>query len=104
MPRGGFRENAGRKSFYGEKTIAVKIPVSRVEEVKAFLRRELNDLVTQTNSQSDLVTYSKVAAIQSIVSQWRDQCPTERHDKVRWINVNKLLSELEDTLLRKDEP
>jgi DNA polymerase V len=35
--RGGSREGAGRKSFYDESTKAVRIPVSRVVEIKNYL-------------------------------------------------------------------
>lgn len=43
MPRGGKREGAGRPEGtgpYGEKTIPMRIPESRVQEVREFLDKD----------------------------------------------------------------
>lgn len=43
MPRGGVRPGAGRpkgQGFYGEPTKAVKVPVSMVDDVKAFAKNQ----------------------------------------------------------------
>ena len=60
MPRGGKRNNAGRPAgtgHYGEKTMPMRIPLSRVDEVKALISHE---------SEHNVVTLplfsSKVAA------------------------------------------
>lgn len=37
MPRGGSRKNAGRKSEHGESTKVIRVPVSRIAEVKQYL-------------------------------------------------------------------
>ena len=50
--RGGSREGAGRKSFYDEPTKAVRIPVSRVVEIKNYLsetkKQRFNDVASIT--------------------------------------------------------
>lgn len=42
-PRGGKRENAGRKSPYNEPTTGIKftVPVSKVEELKVYVNKKL---------------------------------------------------------------
>lgn len=43
MSRGGKRINAGRpagQGKYGEPTMAIRVPISRVEDIKSFINRE----------------------------------------------------------------
>lgn len=44
MAGGGKRIGSGRKSRWGEATVPVRVPVSLVDEVKAFLDRRVSVL------------------------------------------------------------
>jgi hypothetical protein len=94
MPRGGFRKNAGRKGFYGEKTVAVKIPISRVDEVKAFLLQGTsNDSVTPSNKDI-AACVQKLSEIEQVVARWEIRCTPERAKAARWEKATELLGEI----------
>lgn len=43
LSQGGAREGAGRKLLYGEETKCMRVPVSRVAAVRAFLYSLLDE-------------------------------------------------------------
>ncbi len=59
--RGGYR-GGGRKKLYGEPTKSVKIPILRVDEVKAYLKGELPD--------EDRQLLDKLAVL---IGQWEEK-------------------------------
>lgn len=47
MPRGGFRPNAGRPKGtgkFGEQTVPIRVPLSKLEYVQAFIADDLEAL------------------------------------------------------------
>jgi DNA polymerase V len=50
MPRGGKRKGGGRKpgsGKYGEKTIPIRVPISMVQSVLAWIQEQVNKKRTQ---------------------------------------------------------
>lgn len=59
--RGGKRQNAGRKALYAEQTQVMRVPVSKVETIKQWLKEQ----TTSTGSIQELPTDFMPISIQS---------------------------------------
>jgi hypothetical protein len=68
---GGSRPRAGRKSKYGIKTIVMRVPEDRVQEVQNLIGG--SSLESVTKSKHEIVTESKAESIEDIrciVERW----------------------------------
>jgi hypothetical protein len=80
---GGHRPGAGRKFRYGERTRAVRVPVSRVAEVQAYL---------ESGTHSD-----ELEPMRDLAARWREKV-AGRESSPRWQKAAELLRELEGAL------
>jgi hypothetical protein len=94
---GGYRPGAGRKSKYGVKTIVIRVPEDRVQEVKILLGGGGLESVTESKHEIvtdsvESVTESKAEPIEDIrhiVEQWGEklvphQNPDGKVTQLRW--------------------
>lgn len=94
MPRGGYREGAGRKSEWvsSSKTTAIRIPDWMLEEVLNTARKLDNagkiENIKSENSQSKL---------NHIIKKWKDKS-IGKEDSPRWKNLHLMIDELEQEL------
>jgi hypothetical protein len=101
---GGYRLGAGRKSKYGVKTVVMRIPENRVQEVKNLIGG--GGLESVTESKHEIVTESiesvtefKVESIEDIrriVERWGEklvphQDASGQVKQPRWIRVRYAL-------------
>ncbi len=89
--RGGKRENSGRPALFDEQTKVMRVPISKVEEIKAFL------LSNENPNQIDIETAElkeKLERIDDIVWKYTAQ----QNDSPRWAQAKKLLNELKEIL------
>jgi hypothetical protein len=81
--RGGRRVGAGRPSRYGERTVPVRVPLSRRAEILEYLERP-----------------SRLDAVKAVVAAWTLRVDSVRYSKSleRWSLVAELLAELQKAL------
>ena len=60
QPHGGKREGAGRKAVYNEPTKVVRVPESRILEIKAYLNKPKNEIEIDQIRQIDPVTHLEI--------------------------------------------
>jgi hypothetical protein len=82
---GGKREGAGRKGRDLGKTVVMRVPVSRIEEIKQLINNE--------NNQSK---FSDNTEIQALIVKWESLVTPERSKQPRWENAARLLQELKN--------
>lgn len=83
---GGKREGAGRKASPNGKTVVMRIPESKIEEVKQLIAG------TPANENSELFK------IEELVRKWEGLITSERLKQPRWENAARLLNELKEIL------
>jgi hypothetical protein len=94
MPRGGYREGAGRKSEWvsSSKTTAIRIPSWMVDEILNTARKldstENIESIKNENSQSTL---------DNIIQKWKDKS-IGKEDSPRWKNLHLMIEEIEREL------
>jgi hypothetical protein len=79
---GGKREGAGRKASPNGKTVVMRIPELKVEEVKQLINGVANKKV------------SEFSELKELVSRWEAVITPDRVKQPRWENAGRLLSEL----------
>ncbi len=82
---GGKREGAGRKASSG-KTVVMRIPESKIEEVKQLISGVTNEKI---NDFSEL---------KELVSRWEAIITPDRMKQPRWENAGRLLNELKELI------
>lgn len=87
---GGKREGSGRKPSELGKTVVMRVPESRVDEVK--------QLIGNSEKKSDCDDISK---IKEILEKWDDLITPDRVKQPRWENAARLLNELKIALSPK---
>jgi hypothetical protein len=103
MPRGGHRDNAGRKSEWASssQTRPIRVPNWMAEQVLEFARKldngETIDIVHNQTSQGQ--ESAAVKNIKSLVQDWSDRA-SGKEASPRWKNVSTLIEEIND--LTKD--
>nr|WP_279053198.1 translesion error-prone DNA polymerase V autoproteolytic subunit [Acinetobacter tandoii] len=60
QPHGGKREGAGRKAAYNEPTKVVRVPESRIVEIKAYLKKTKNEIEIDQIRQIDPATHLEI--------------------------------------------
>lgn len=86
MPKwGGKRDGSGRKSSGLGKTVVMRVPESRIEEIKQLINNE--------NNQSK---FSDNTEIQALIVKWESLVTPERSKQPRWENAGHLLQELKN--------
>lgn len=83
---GGKREGAGRKASPNGKTVVMRIPESKIEEVKQLIAG------TPANENSELFK------VEELVRKWEGLITSERLKQPRWENAARLLNELKEIL------
>lgn len=83
---GGKREGAGRKASPNGKTVVMRIPESKIEEVKQLIAG------TSANENSELFK------VEELVRKWEGLITSERLKQPRWENAARLLNELKEIL------
>lgn len=97
---GGSRPGAGRKRRHFEATITMRIPLSKLDEVKRIISKDENhsdfklEIVTNSNICLNCETKSKLEFVTNSINVWKQKI-FSREQKPRWHNVSKLLKELE---------
>ncbi len=81
---GGKREGAGRKASPNGKTVVMRIPESKIEEVKQLIAG------TSANENSELTK------VEELVRKWEGLITSERLKQPRWENAARLLNELKE--------
>ena len=77
---GGARAGAGRKPKYGGKTMVMRVPVERADDVERFL----------------LCGDGQLAAVVEVLKRWREKIGSgERCKQPRWKHACELLEEIE---------
>ena len=80
---GGKREGAGRKGRDLGKTVVMRVPESRIEEIKQLISGD-----TKNNDCGD------ISKIKEILEKWDDLVTPDRIKQPRWENAARLLNEL----------
>ena len=97
MPRGGYRENAGRKSEWASssQTQPIRVPEWMAEKVLEFARKldngESIDNVHNQNTQGHESAAGK--SIKLLVQEWSDRA-SGKETQPRWKNVSILIEEI----------
>jgi hypothetical protein len=81
---GGKREGAGRKASPNGKTVVMRIPESKIEEVKQLI-------AGASASES-----SELTKVEELVRKWEGLITSERLKQPRWENAARLLNELKE--------
>jgi hypothetical protein len=97
---GGYRPGAGRKSKYGVKTIVMRVPEDRVQEVQNLIRGGVLESVTESKYES--VTESKAESIEDIrriLERWGEklvphQDASDQVKQPRWSKCWEMWQEL----------
>ena len=81
---GGKREGAGRKASSNGKTVVMRIPESKIEEVKQLI---------SSVSDNDKSEFSE---IENLINKWEELITSDRVKQPRWENAARLLKELKE--------
>lgn len=81
---GGKREGAGRKASSNGKTVVMRIPESKIEEVKQLI------------SGAPCEKINEFSELKELVSRWEKVITPDRMKQPRWENAGRLLSELKE--------
>jgi hypothetical protein len=81
---GGKRIGAGRKSELG-KTVVMRVPESRIEEIKQLINNDNNQFKVSDNTE-----------LQALIVKWENLVTPERSKQPRWENAGYLLQELKN--------
>ncbi len=84
---GGKREGSGRKPSGLGETVVMRVPVSRVEEIKQLISGEISG-----DGQAEALTEK----IKSLTEKWEVLITPERSKQPRWENAARLLQELKN--------
>jgi hypothetical protein len=114
---GGYRPGAGRKSKYGVKTIVMRVPEDRVQEVQnligggglEFVTEPKHEIVTES---VESVTESKAEPIEDmrcIVERWGEKLVPHQDangqvKQPRWSKCWEMWQELSQTLKQSESP
>lgn len=79
---GGKREGAGRKASPNGKTVVMRVPESKIEEVKRLIN---NHSLQEDNS---------VLKVKKLINKWELLITPDKAKQPRWENAARLLSEL----------
>ena len=85
---GGKRIGAGRKSELG-KTVVMRVPESRIEEIKQLISSAAFD--SSFDNKSEVNT-----ELQALIVKWENLVTPERSKQPRWENAGYLLQELKN--------
>ena len=121
---GGWREGAGRKAKYGERTTLLRIPESWRDDLVRCMENGIKPVFdtvqNQDNAQENIIdsvqnqdsdvqspaveavqeqennadNESTDEEIQALIEKWQALITPERRDAARWANAYKILSEL----------
>jgi hypothetical protein len=80
---GGKREGSGRKPSGLGETVVMRVPVSRIDEIKQLISGD-----TKNNDCGD------ISKIKEILEKWDDLITSDRAKQPRWENAARLLNEL----------
>ena len=81
---GGKRDGAGRKASSNGKTVVMRIPESKIEEVKQLISGV---------SDNDKSEFSE---IENLINKWEELITSDRVKQPRWENAARLLKELKE--------
>ena len=101
MPRGGYRENAGRKSEWvsSSQTQPIRVPEWMAEKVLEFARKldngEVIDNVHNQTSQGH--ESAAIENIKSLAQEWSDRA-SGKETQPRWKNVSILIEEINEIM------
>jgi len=111
MPRGGHRENAGRKSGWEHpETTVIRVPQFLANQLLEVARKldkgESLDLITESkDSNIELVTESEsdlvIESIKHILGAWRVRADAVSLKNSDWRKVRQILSQLEPVVYEK---
>jgi hypothetical protein len=79
---GGKREGAGRKASSNGKTVVMRIPESKIEEVKQLISG------VSDNGKNEF------SELKELVSRWEEVITPDRMKQPRWEHAGRLLNEL----------
>jgi len=101
MARGGYRENAGRKSEWASssQTQPIRVPEWMAEKVLEYARKLDNGEIID-NVENQKLQGEESAAVDNlrlIVNAWSDRA-SGNEKQPRWTNVSKLLNELSEAI------
>jgi hypothetical protein len=83
---GGKRDGSGRKASSNGKTVVMRIPESKIEEVKQLISGVSN------NDKSEF------SEIENLINKWEELITVERSKQPRWENAARLLKELKEVV------
>jgi predicted phage tail protein len=105
MPRGGYREKAGRKSGWNHsETTVIRVPQALAQELleiaKTLDRGESLDSITESKSQeTDSVTESNsdlvMDSVKHILGQWKSKADAASPKNSNWLKARQILGDLE---------
>jgi hypothetical protein len=114
---GGYRPGAGRKSKYGVKTIVMRVPEDRVQEVQNLIGG--GDLESVTESKHEIVTESvesvteskaePIEDIRRIIERWGEKLVPHQDanglvKQPRWSKCWEMWREIGQVLKRLESP
>jgi hypothetical protein len=99
---GGYRPGAGRKSKYGVKTIVMRVPEDRVQEVENLIAGSHVETVTESKAEP-------IEDIRRIVERWGEllkphQDATGQVKQPRWAKCWEVWQEIAQVLNRSESP
>jgi hypothetical protein len=102
---GGYRLGAGRKSKYGVKTIVMRVPENRVQDVENLIAGGPVETVTES---VESVTESKpLDNLKAVVERWEEQLKHHQDSggqvkQPRWAKCAELWKEVSQVLKQSD--
>jgi hypothetical protein len=103
MPRGGHRDNAGRKSEWASssQTRPIRVPDWMTEQVLEFARKLDNgEIIDNVHNQNAEGSHSEeVKNLKSVVQVWTDRV-IGKETSPRWKHVDTLINEINPILER----
>ena len=102
MTAGGKREGAGRKSKFGEKTVALRIPISSLEfvlnHIESVQKQDSLLIIDSTNNQYENIQNQQLLAIKELIKTYESNI----NNSPRWAQAKELLKELNLILASPD--
>jgi len=99
MPRGGYRENAGRKSEWvsSSQTQPIRVPAWMAEKVLEFARKLDNDEpIDNVQNQSSQGHESAAGEnLKLVIQTWSDRA-SGKETSPRWKNASDLIKEINE--------
>jgi hypothetical protein len=102
MSRGGYRENAGRKTNWLSSNVTkpIRVPEPLVEQLLDIARRLDNGEAIEKEQNQNISSDDslKLDRIKEIIASWELEVQKAKEGSVRFKNVVKIINEIKDAI------